>query len=594
MIIANTLPKLLLNIKQNYHNKTALSYRMNDAWHSIPSEEFVRQVEHITFGLLSLGIKKNENLGIVSESSPFWLMADMGILSAGGVSTPIFKKISPENLAYEFKDASLKTVFIGHMEVYNELKDLKIKVKNIITMGFSVNDDPHTITLSRLQEMGKEYQTKSKKSWEMLIDKLNPDDLATIIYTSGSTGVPKGVLLSHKNILSQMAGAGARFPLDTTGVPVLSVLPLAHIFEKMVICYYLSINASIYFSDDIKKTGLYLKEIRPVCFSVVPRILEKVYAKIALAVEESRGVKGIIARKAFRRALTKDPDSSGSGFRDRLYNNMVYGKFQEAMGGQLKYLISGAAPMPVQVGRFLMNIGIPLYEGYGLTEASPVLASNFPGNSKLGTVGKVFPSVEIKFTKDGEILARGPGIMSGYHNQKKATEETIVDDWLHTGDLGSLDSMGFLTIQGRKKELFKKSTGEYVPPVPIEQALNMHPLVDASIVIAEGKDIVTALLFIDQEAIPAFREKMGASEMDNEIFLKSTQVMNNFKNHIEEMNKHLHHCEKVLDFRLVSTPLTIEGGELTPTMKIRRKMVEERYSSLIEDMYINHNIINMY
>jgi long-chain acyl-CoA synthetase len=452
----------------------------------------------------------------------------------------------------------------------------------IITFGCCEDNGRY----ERLLERGRQRARERNTSLDELSKALDPDGLATIIYTSGSTGLPKGVKLTQRNITSQIETCSSLFVFDPARDRILSTLPLAHIFERMVMYLYLYQGLSVYFVDNPKELSSFVRSVQPTSMTAVPRILEKVHEKMRARVESMGGIKGALAKAAVARAAEKDPDRSRRNLMDGLYEKLVYPTLRQGLGGQLHTVISGSAKLPSDLCRFFINIGVPIYEGYGLTESSPVIAVNTPQRRKVGTVGPPLPDVEVAIGSDGEVLARGPNIMQGYHNRPDATADTIDEQgWLHTGDLGSLDAEGFLAIRGRKKEIFKKSTGEYVPPGPIEDALSRHPLVDTAVIFADNRVYVTALLFPDMERLAEQKRAFGMEDHGDSAFLDSDAVAKALQEHIEEVNRHRHHCERVERFRMVHEPATVDGGELTPTLKVKREVVTEKYGSLVEEMY---------
>jgi long-chain acyl-CoA synthetase len=583
-----TIPALFDYIERCNARPDLLSYHTPGSWTAISTEEFAEAVRSAAAGLLQLGVKTGENIGIISNSSPLWVMADFAIQLAGCITVPIFRRISPENLEFEIKDSGLRIVFIGDP---NEVEPVKRcggrKIKTIITMGFTV-DDRSVVSIEDLKAGGASFLAAHPVgSWPGA--RAAGDDPATVIYTSGSTGVPKGVLLTHRNLISQILAASRVFPLYKKD-KALTSLPLSHIFERMVMYFYLFKGVAVYFVDDLQNIGALVREVRPTIMTTVPRLLEKIYAKMRNTIEEERGIRRRIGLAALKRAEEKNEDTPYSGLRDFVYKRLVYSRLNKALGGAFRYVISGSAPLAHYLGRFFINIGLPLYEGYGLTEASPVLAANFPGNRKLGSVGRAFPGVSLKIDpRDHEILARGPNIMLGYRNNPAETAAALGSDgYLHTGDMGRIDARGFLTITGRKKELLKKSTGEYVAPVPIEQALQKLDIVDSALVIAESRKFVSCLIFPDMEAVKELQERSGNGSVSTEEFLAGDLVRAKIQAHIDEVNKHVHHSEEILKFTIITAPISVEGGELTPTMKIRRFVIEEKFKEQIEAMYHEH------
>ncbi len=576
----NTLPELFYFIKETHVRPDLLNYRKDDSWINISTEEFVKKTENLALGLKELGVHKGDHIGLIAPSSPFWVMSDLAITLAGGVTVPIFNRISPENLEFELRDSAIKTIVIGDEKEYEPVRSAGKKLKKIVTIGFNKKDSI-AVTFDDVVNSGSKA-SRQKEGFA------NPgeDDLFTIIYTSGSMGIPKGVMLTHRNIISQVKAAAQVFSMEAGEDRALTSLPLAHIFERMVIYFYFSRGLPVYFVDDLNKIGDLVRDVKPTLMTVVPRLLEKIYEKMKSTALESRGLKKAIAMAAFARAETRDAESSSRNVLDFIYKKLVYSRLYEALGGNFRFVISGAAPMPYDIGRFFINIGLTIYEGYGLTEASPVIAANSVENHKLGTVGMPFPSVTVKIAGDGEILARGPNVMMGYLNNREETEKSLdKDGFLHTGDLGAFDEKGYLKIVGRKKELFKKSTGEYVPPIPIESALLKLDLVDTAVVIADNRKFVSCLIFPNIEKVKKLQKENGFAGSSTEEFLDSEIIRKKVRDFIEKMNTHLHHTEEVQKFTIIKSPISIETGELTPTLKIRREIIERKYKKEIDAMY---------
>ncbi len=579
-----TLPGMLRHVGQSFKNPAALVHRQDGTWVRISTREMFETVRKIGTGLMELGLRPGDKVGIVADPSPFWMMLDLAVLGAGGITVPMFSNIAPDNLQYEIKDSGLRFLFVGSEKQHQAMKPFFASIERIIALPKSLESE-HCTSWDSLLESGARRLAIHPGEWDAGSEAVRESDTATLIYTSGSTGIPKGVELTHRNLVTQIHGAAIRFPLDPQADSALSCLPLAHVFERMVAYLYLSTGISIYFAEDIKKVGENLREVRPTIVTFVPRLLEKIHAKFLAKAEMTSGFKRALALAALRRAAEKPHDSPPT-LKDKLFDVLVYHNLREALGGRLRLVISGSAPLDPGLYSFFLNAGIPVYEGYGLTETSPVLAVNYPGHRKVGTVGPLFPQVEIRIGDDGEILARGPGIMKGYHGKPEETRQTIDSDgWLHTGDLGHLDNEGYLKITGRKKELFKTANGKYVAPVPIEQALTGNKLTDMSLVIAEGRPFTTALFFPDVENLKALKPDLGCEAMDDAAFLRSEQARAYLQGIVDEVNTKLNHWEKVQKFILAERTLSIDAGELTPTMKIRRHVVEEKFRKEINSLY---------
>ncbi len=574
------LPELLAFQAANFNNPYAFNFKENGQLKSFSNQEFLEISLQFACGLREIGLLENETLANISYQNPIWLMVDLATILAGAVTVPIFNNISKENLFYEISDAQVKYIFTDREEIFEAIRNRNPELK-IITYGFNKEN---SIGFEALISLGKKALEEKKYNFDSLLKIKNPQELATIIYTSGSTGKPKGVELTHANLISQIKAAAEFFPLSSEDV-VLSFLPLAHIFERMVIMYYISCGVSIYFVDDLKNIGNSLKEFRPSLMTSVPRVLEKVFARIKEGVENAGFFKKFLGQKAIKRALVKDPEAS-KNFCDKIFDFLIYRKFRSALGGNMRMVICGGAALSLDLQRFYKNIGITLYCGYGLTETSPVLAVNCYNGNKLGTVGRAFPGVELKVSAEKELLARGPGIMRGYHNQAQKTAEVIEDGWFKTGDLAEIDEQGFVKIIGRKKELFKTANGKYVAPTPIEQKLVQEAgFLLGALLIAEGRKFTSALLFPDFELLGKFKEKFGFSGTDEE-FLKSEILQKFVEKIIARINENFDHWEQIQKFYIATSQVSIDTGEITPSMKLKRNVLEEKYKKEIDGFYL--------
>ncbi len=560
----------------------AFNFRQNREWVSLSCTDFLHTCESLALGLHSIGVKKGDTIGIFARSSPYWLMTDIAILMAGGVSVPIFDDICDENLKFEINDSLIDFVYVDCDRCAKRLQALNLPNLKVIGRGLSKEfHGPRFRDFDRLVEAGSDILRHSPEKLDQLIECARPDEVATIIYTSGSSGRPKGVELTHRNLLSQFEASGKRFALNPSSDRAMSCLPLAHIFERMVVYFYLVSGISINFVDDIKQIGAYLKEVQPTTMTMVPRLLEKLYTRIRDNGLTAPFPRRQIARFALDQALERDPDRKRE-FLDQLLDKIVYSKIRDALGGRFERIIVGGSALPARLHQFFLNIGVPIYVGYGLTETSPVLAVNYPGKNRVGTVGPAMAGVELRLSDKGEILARGPNIMKGYHNQPEATAQTIdPEGWLHTGDLGKFDADGFLSIVGRSKELFKTSTGKYISPIPIEQALCESPLIDMAMVVAEGKPYACCLLFLDTLYIES-ELQIKASPETNDTVRTFVQA------HIDKINERFNEWEHIRSFQLLGQAPSIEKKEITPTLKLVRHVVEAQNESLIKSMYSDH------
>ena len=556
-------------------NDYFLNYLSNQKYTNISITDFKNKVICLSLALKDLGIQKGDTVGIFANSSPFWLIFDFAIHQVGAISVPIFANISTINLNFEIKDSNMKFMFIDSQE---RLKDIEEKNSNLIfiTHNFCIKES-NFYNFDEILVIGKQLCDSNG----FVPYEADENDIFSIIYTSGNTGTPKGVMLTHKNIISQLRDINILIGLDNNEIS-LSLLPLAHIFERTVMSYYLSKGISIYFVDDISNVGNLLKIVKPTIMTAVPRLLEKIFNKIKTQISQKPFLSRIIASFAFSYALSKNIDRSSFLF--EIYDKLVYSKFREIFGSRLNKLVSGGAPLSKEIAQFFVNIGVPIYQGYGLTEFSPVISTNYPAENKIGSCGKVIPSARIKIAENKELLVKGPSLMKGYLNQEKLTKTTIDENgWLHTGDAAYLDEDGYLYITSRIKEIFKTSTGEYVNAISIEQKLAKNRYIEFAVVIAQNRKYTTVLLFVDKEKYEL--AKKSNNNLTIEEYYSKNDIVKNISTHIENINKELNQWEKIVDFRIITNDISIEGGELTPSMKIARNKIEEKYENIINSMY---------
>lgn len=570
-----TYSELFLHISNNYDNEYFLNYLSNGKYTNISTSDFKNKVICLSLALKDMGIQKGDTVGIFANSTPFWLIFDFAILQVGAISVPIFANISTTNLNFEIKDSAMKYMFIDSQE---RLKDIEKENSHLtfITHNFCIKES-NFYNFDEILVIGKQIcDSTGFTSFEA-----NPDDIFSIIYTSGNTGTPKGVMLSHKNIVSQLHDINKLIDLPK-GEVSLSLLPLAHIFERTVMSYYLSRGISIYFVDDVLNVANLMKVVKPTIMTVVPRLLEKIFNKIKAQILEKPFFSKIIASLAFSYALKENLDKSSILF--KIYDKLVYSKFREIFGSKVDKLVSGGAPLSKDIAQFFVNIGVPVYQGYGMTEFSPVISTNYPNANKVGSCGKVIPSAQIKITPNNELLVRGDSLMLGYLNQEELTKNTIDSEgWLHTGDVAYLDEDGYLFIKSRIKDIFKTSTGEYVNAVEIEQKLSKNRYIEFAVVISQNRKYTTALLFVDKEKYE--NAKKLNKNLTIEEYYNKDDILKNISNHINSVNSSLNKWEKIVKFKILTNDISIETGELTPSMKISRSKIEEKYENIINSMY---------
>ncbi len=552
-------------------NKYFLNYLSKGKYKNISTALFKNKVLSLAKELKNIGIKEKDTVAICAKSSPFWLIFDFALHQIGAVSVPIFANISIKNLNFELSDANISYIFIDDK---NTIKNIK-KDLVFITHTFKHSEKNFYCFDDLFYSNALHEEIHEEDSYIA-----NENDIFSIIYTSGNTGTPKGVVLSNKNIISQINDIDLIIHLKKDEI-ILSLLPLAHIFERTVMSYYLSKSVSVYFVDEITNVGNLLKIVKPTMMTAVPRLLEKIFNKIKTNISSKPLISKIIASLAFSYAMQYDLNKKALIY--KIFDKIVYIKFREIFGSRLSKLVSGGAPLNKDICNFFVNIGINIYQGYGLSEFSPVISTNAPDAQKVGSCGKLLKSAEIKFL-DNEILVKGPSLMREYLNQKELTQNTIdPEGWLHTGDIGHIDKEGYLYVSSRKKEIFKSSTGEYVNAVFLEQALSKNKYIEFSVIIANNKKYVSALLFVDKDKY--LLEKQKNTNLSIEDYYANRSIINEIDKHIKKINKNLNSWECIVKYTLILNDISIETGELTPSMKICRNKIEELYEDQISTMY---------
>lgn len=569
----HTIPEMLLNCAANYENARALNDKAAEGWQSVSMQETTTRVRRLAAALNTRLPTLGTSVGILAAPSSNWLVADIAIMLSGGVSIPFFVDFSEAHFLHKVEDSEMKTIFVFGDVLWKRFLPLADRFDLVIT-DQSIGKLSNAVHVGELYASGKNRLEIELDLIQDLLKRIDEHDLAAIIYTSGSTGMPKGVELTHRNLVAQLRDINGLFPVLPCEDKALSLLPVAHTLERTIIYLYLMEGLCIYFVDRVENVGSMMREIQPSMMTVVPRLLEKVHARIGEKASGIPGLKGRFARWTFRRAnrpyIKDEPFSLLNWIADRIMGWQV----GNAFGGALKALVAGGTHMPDELNHFFIRMGIPVYEGYGLTEASPVICTNYPGHRKVGTVGHRLASVEIKISTEGEVWARGPNIMRGYHHRPEETTRVIDSDgWLHTGDIGTIDQDGYLTIVARQKELFKTSTGEIVFPGPLENALCHSVLVDMACIIAEACKFTSCLLFLSEIA----------TEMDPRVLKQTIEEL------IQQVNVDLDHWEKIHGYALLTQLPSIENGELTPTFKLRRQEVATHYTDLIKRIYDETN-----
>jgi long-chain acyl-CoA synthetase len=577
-------------------DRPVLKYKSGDQWVGVKYNELASQTELLALGLASMGVKRGDKIAIIAENRPEWVYADFATIGLGAVDVPLYPISTSDTIEFCLNNSEAIAIVVSNKFHLNKVLKVRNNCKTLRFIIVMNNDDrgdeKYVYTMNDVQTLGLEYKKEHPTHFEDSSRLCQENDVCTIIYTSGTTGEPKGVVLTHKNVCSNVKAAHEIFSIGETDT-FLSFLPLCHIFERMA-GYYTAFSGgcTIAYAESIEKVASNMKDIQPTIMTAVPRLFERIYSKIKRNAESQPEKKqkifnwAIEVGKEF--ALAKksgQPVPIFLSLKIKLADKLVFQKLREATGGKMRFFISGGAALARELGLFFEAVGLLVVEGYGLTESSPVIAVNRVNDYKFGTVGKPMPGVEIKIAKDGEILAYGPNIMQGYYKNKKETDETIKNGWLHTGDIGVFDAEGFLIITDRKKHLFKTSGGKYIAPTPIENMFLASKYIDQFVLIGDRRMFVSALIVPDYEALKEYADANRIQYKDLDELVNMKQIYELLDKELDQFQKKLANFERVRKFAILDKPLTIEGGELTPSLKVKRKVVEERYKGLIEDMY---------
>lgn len=598
-LFCKTIPELFEYLTEDFGKKTdkpLMKRKVEGKYEGVSYSEFEKETDGFAFGLAALGLKAGDKVAIISENRPEWVYSDMAILNLGGIDIPIYPSLTADSIEFILTNSDSRGVIVSNKFQLNKILKIRDKLKNLqftIVMNESdmLNDVSALYTFRDIQEMGEIFKTNHPNYVSESRKNINEDDLCTIIYTSGTTGEPKGVMLTHKNILSNVRAALNSFPIDDKDT-FLSFLPLCHIFERMA-GYYTCFTAgsTLCFAESIETVSQNLLEAKPTLMMTVPRLFERMHSRIIKNVSSESSLRQKIFYWAIdigRKYVASKKYGKLSPIittQNKLADRLVFKKIKEKTGGNLRFFISGGAALSKELGEFFDAIGISILEGYGLTESSPVIAANRIDDYKFGTVGKPLPGVEVKIAPDGEILARGDNIMQGYYKNKKETDAAIKDRWLHTGDIGEFDKDGFLNITDRKKHLFKTTAGKYIAPTPIENLFSASEFVDQFVLIGDKRMFLTALIVPDYEAIKEYADSHRIPYNNLDDLVKKKEIYDLFEKELTKFQKKLANYEKVRKFALLEKPFTLENGEITPSLKVKRKIVEEKYSHLIDEMY---------
>ncbi len=592
--MASSVPGLILAAVSRHNKEDALNYRADGKWHNIPAAAFVERVKNVALGLAGLGVRPGDRIALLSENRPEWSIADLAILSLGAINVPIYTTQALDQVEYILSDSGAKAMFISTRRLYKHAQAVleKRSLEHLIFFDSEVAEDiEHGFDLDTLEQRGKEVAQQRPGAFEAHLQAVRPEDLATIIYTSGTTGEPKGVMLTHNNFMSNVISIGKGLPIGPADV-ALSVLPLSHIFERdgfYVFCYC---GVSVYYAASFDQVGENLREVAPTVMTAVPRLFEKVYHRIIKKGMAEKGYKKSIFMRSLsvgqRYGELKDKGkwvSPRLGIKQKLASKLVFSKWREGVGGRLRYFVSGGAPLSPTLSYSYLAAGIPILQGYGATETC-IVSANRPGNNHVGSVGIPFEGIEIKIADDGEILVRGPNVMRGYYGQPEATAAVLKDGWFYTGDVGHLEKNGHLYITDRKKDLFKLSNGKYIAPQLIESLLNESEFVSQVVVVGTGRKQPVALIVPEWESLKQALVEAGEEvSKDREALSKDPVAIKIVQRDVARLTAELVDYERIRRVALLPNEFTIDAGELTPTLKVKRKVIDDRYGHLIEELY---------
>ena len=576
---------ILPYIDQKYKRSDVLNAKIKGVWKSWSIGEICSMADQLSNGLLNLGIGPDDKVAIVSPNRPEWVLADFGISQIGAVSVPIYPTMSAADTEFILNDAGVKVVLVADRELYTKINGIKANAPSVQEI-YSFDALSEAKHWSELLTAGKNNPQHEKLV--ALKTGVKPDDLLTLIYTSGTTGTPKGVMLTHRNLISNVTGAQEVCPVNNSH-KVLSFLPLSHIFERMLTYLYLYVGAGIYYAESLDTIGENLKEVKPFAFSTVPRLLEKVYDKIVAKGEELTGMK----RKLFFWALDLghrfELDGKNGWWYEmqlKIANKLIFSKWREALGGNVGVIVSGAAALQPRLGRVFTAGGINVLEGYGLTETSPVITVNRldKGMRGFGSVGVTIRDVEVKIAEDGEILCKGPNVMKGYYKRQDATDEVMKDGWFHTGDIGKFEN-GLLHITDRKKEMFKTSGGKYIAPQPMENKFKESSYIEQIMVIGENRKHPAALIVPAFQALILKLQAEGITEKNQDVLIKHPRVIEIIQSDVDRLNANFGSYESVKKFALLGKEWSVDGGEMTPKLSLKRRVIMEKYAKEIESIY---------
>jgi long-chain acyl-CoA synthetase len=590
-----TLVDVFARVVREHKRSDTLNYKRDGYWAAVSCDEMLARAKNIAAGLHAIGVRSGDRVALLSESRVEWTLTDAGCIFGGVIDVPIYPTLMPPQVRYILKDSGASALFIEGRAKFDELKEILAEcpqVTHVVYFDAAGMSAAEGLPLAELERLGAEFQQHNPGELDRFAREITPDDLATVIYTSGTTGEPKGVMLTHANIVTNLIDSSGHLSFGGRDV-ALSVLPLSHVFERQAMYMYLYRGMAVYFAESLQTIGPNLREVRPTILVGVPRIFEKIYDRIQERAAEAGKFAAlmlawsvVVAREYAQYTLAHRPPPLLLKLKHGVASWLVFSKWRAAFGGRIRLLVSGGAALPEDLAYIYIGAGIPIIQGYGLTETSPVITTSSIDTIRVGTVGTAIPHVDIRIAADGEIEVRGPNVMRGYYNKPEETRAVFTDDgWFKTGDVGTLDADGYLSITDRKKELFKTSGGKYISPQPIEQAIKGSRFVNQVVLIGAERKFPAALIVPNWEQLESYCKLKGIEVKNRRELCEHPRIVDLIERQIERLTPNLARYEKIKKVALLENEFTIEGGELTPTLKVKRRVVDQKYRDVIEKLY---------
>jgi long-chain acyl-CoA synthetase len=595
-----TINELFSQAVERYSGRVVMSYKRDKKWHDISGAQLNERVRNLALGLNRLGVRAGDRVALLAESSPDWSATDYAILSSGAINVPIYPTQAVDQVAFILRNSGARVLFVGNNKLFKRIQPALDSLKKQERPQLILFESPKegaggVMTLEALEQSGAEERARQPQLFDQLRAQADPEDVATIIYTSGTTGEPKGVVLTHRNLVSNALQSGKVFDITDKDV-ALSFLPLSHVFERTVLYIYLNFGVQICFARGVETVAEDIKEVRPTIVTAVPRLFERIYATINKRAAEAPPMQQKIFHRAVEVgrevAMLKDQRKKVRlrlALELKVLDKLVFTKWREAVGGRIRFFVTGGAALSPELAYIFAGAGIIILQGYGLTETSPVVSFNRPTDNRIGTIGPVIPGVRVKIAEDGEILVQGDNVMQGYYGLPEETERALQRHqdgvWFYTGDIGVMDPDGYIRITDRKKDLIKTSLGKYIAPQLIENMIRTIPMVEQAIVVGNARKFPSALIVPAFDALRAYAKSLNIETKDAKELARHPRVIEYFKKKIDEVTKELAPHEKIKKIALLDQEFSVEGGELTPTLKVRRKFVEDKHREVINSLY---------